>query len=57
MLKFYVLCSREVKKGREREDKSDTGGSKEQAPVREAAGTPNDGSVPRPDYRKEDDRL
>ena len=52
MLKFYVLCSWEVKRGRERENKSDMGGSKEQAPVREAAGTPNDGSVPQPQSQK-----
>ena len=57
MLKFYVLCSKEVKKGREREKQSwaetksrPQTGSRRDAERRKRAPA-------RPDYRKEDDLL
>ena len=55
MLKLYVTRREEV---RERADEWNfhtiKGGNKSRS-HREAAGTPNDGSVPRPDKRKEVD--
>ena len=54
MLKFYVLCSREVKKGRERE-KAIMGGNKEPAPNGKPQGRRTTEACPRLNYRKEVD--
>ena len=56
MLKFYVLCSKEVNRGREKA-KATRAAAKSRPQYGKPQGRRTTEAYPRPDYRKEDDRL